>query len=115
MDSPEPVASTSRIAATSANAFAAGDAALESIAVPKDELEQVQQTIAAELFGLPPTTFTGRIVDLANDVIYNVVDAVEVEALKRWANEDAATTNGETLQEREERVRKASQQAVGCI
>lgn len=112
MDSPPPIPSTSRLgpSGSASGSTAAGSAGglpvseLDSLSAT--ELSQVQTEIATELFGFSPSQFTSRIVDLANDVIYDVVDKVETEVLKRWAAEGSATTSGETLEERRQRVLK---------
>lgn len=49
------------------------------------EVSQIQTEIATEMYGFAPLTFTSRVVDLANDVIYRVIDKIEVEVNTRWA------------------------------
>lgn len=117
MDSPPPIPSTSRagISASSNDAIAAAAAAAamsELELLSATALSQVQTTLATELYGFSPMAFTSRIVDLANDVMYNVVDKVEVAALERWAGEGSATTTAETLEDRKQRVLKVRKQVT---
>jgi hypothetical protein len=108
MDSPPPIPSTSRAAAVAAAAPSKKSAAPASQldALSEFEVSQVTTEIATELFGVAPAIFTSRFVNLANDLIYHVVDKVDVEVHKRWAAEGSATTTGETLEERKQRVMK---------
>ena len=57
------------------------------------EVSQIQSEVATELFGFAPLTFTSRVVALANEVIYDVIDKIEVEAGKKWAASDSDETS----------------------
>lgn len=52
------------------------------------QVQQVQTDLSTELFGFAPTSFTARVVDVANEVIYDVIDKIEVECMRRWVGEE---------------------------
>jgi hypothetical protein len=74
------------------------------------QVSQIQTEIATELYGFAPLTFTSRVVDLANDVIYDVVDKIEEQVSKRWIS----TTQEEQDQERKDAVAKVGRAGAGC-
>lgn len=72
------------------------------------EVTEVQNEIATELYGFPPLAFTSAVVDLANDVIYDVVDRCDAKVTERWA--PTADQEDESVEAREKReaVQKVS-------
>ena len=77
------------------------------------ERTQVQNELSSELFGFAPLSFTSRVVDSANEVIYDVVDKIEVEVMKRWgsalptgAEQEQGEDRAVLLQKRADKVQK---------
>ncbi|KAK9899983.1 hypothetical protein P389DRAFT_192277 [Cystobasidium minutum MCA 4210] len=64
------------------------------------EVTQVQTDLSTELYGFSPITFTSRVVDVANEVIYDVIDKIEIECMSRWVDgvSDADETRKQAVQ-----------------
>lgn len=77
------------------------------------ELDQIRTEIATELFGFAPLTFTSRVVDLANEVIYDVIDKVEEEVSQHWISENNKDEKeSKELESRVAKVRCVQQNTV---
>lgn len=86
----------------------------DTLMLPRSELDslselqvnQVQIDLSTELFGFAPTTFTARVVDIANEVIYDVIDKIELECMRRWVGDEQTSPADEP--------RKQAVQKVSC-
>lgn len=87
----------------------------DALMIPRSELEslselevtQVQTDLSTELFGFSPITFTSRVVDVANEVIYDVIDKIELECMRRWVGDEQGASADEARKQAVEKVRMA--------
>lgn len=67
------------------------------------EVDQLQTDLVTELFGFSRTSFIWRMTDVANEVIYDVIDKVELECKRRWIGDE---TDGPVDPARKQAVEK---------
>lgn len=85
----------------------------DALMLPRSELEslsenqvtQVQTDLSTELFGFAPISFTSRVVDVANEVIYDVIDKIELECMRRWVGDEQEAPADETRKQAVQKVR----------
>lgn len=85
----------------------------DTLMLPRSELDslsdaqvqQVQTDLSTELFGFAPTSFTARVVDVANEVIYDVIDKIEVECMRRWVGDEQAAPVDDARKQTVQKVR----------
>lgn len=68
------------------------------------QVHQVQTDLSTELFGFAPTAFTARVVDVANEVIYDVIDKIEIECMQRWVGDEQTAPTDESRKQAVQKV-----------
>ena len=84
----------------------------DTLLLPRSELDslselqvhQVQTDLSTELFGFAPTAFTARVVDVANEVIYDVIDKIEIECMQRWVGAEQTASTDESRKQAVQKV-----------